>query len=69
LIAVPIKSFDSGDSNRDLHMVQVTRGGQFPMVSVRTRLPEAASTSPTIHADLEIQFAGQTAQYKQVSFE
>ena len=26
LIAVPVKSFDSGDSNRDLHMLQVTRG-------------------------------------------
>jgi hypothetical protein len=69
LIAVPVKSFDSGDSNRDLHMVQVTRGGQFPMVSVRTRLPEEASASATIHADLEIQFAGQTAKYKQVPFE
>ena len=69
LIAVPVKSFDSGDSNRDLHMLQVTRGAQFPMVSVRTRLPEAASASATIHADLEIQFAGQTAQYKQVAFQ
>ena len=69
LIAVPIKSFDSGDSNRDLHMLQVTRGGEFPMVSVRTRLPEAASASATIHADLEIEFAGQTAKYKDVSFQ
>ena len=69
LIAVAVKSFDSGDSNRDLHMLQVTRGAQFPMVTVRTRLPEAASISATIHADLEIQFAGQTAQYKQVPFE
>ena len=69
LIAVPVKSFDSGDSNRDLHMLQVTRGGQFPMVTVRTRLPEDASASATIHADLEIQFAGQTAKYKQVAFE
>src|SRR5579863_3292000 len=51
LIAVPVKSFDSGDSNRDLHMIQVTRGAQFPLVTVRTRLPEAASTSATIHAD------------------
>jgi hypothetical protein len=68
LIAVPVKSFDSGDSNRDLHMLQVTRGGQFPLVSVRTQLPEAASTSATIHADLEIQFAGQTATFKQVAF-
>src|SRR5579863_8857811 len=69
LIAVPVKSFDSGDSNRDLHMLQVTRGAQFPMVTVRTQLPETASGSATIHADLEIQFAGQTARYKQIPFE
>ena len=66
LIAVPVKSFDSGDSNRDLHMVQVTRGAEFPMVTVRTRLPDSAADSNTIRVDLEIQFAGQTAQYKQV---
>ncbi len=69
LIAVQVKTFDSGDSNRDLHMLQVTRGAQFPLVSVRTRLPEAAAESSTIHADLEIEFAGQTAQYKQVAFQ
>jgi hypothetical protein len=69
LIAVPVKSFDSGDSNRDLHMLQVTRGGQFPIVSVRTRLPENASGSATIHADLEVQFAGQTVKYDQVPFQ
>jgi len=69
LIAVPVKSFDSGDSNRDLHMIQVTRGAEFPMVTVRTRLPESASASATVQADLEIQFAGQTVQYKQVSFQ
>jgi hypothetical protein len=69
LIAVPVKSFDSGDSNRDLHMLQVTRGAKFPLVSVRTLLPEAASASATIHVDLEIEFAGQTAQYKQVPFQ
>ena len=68
LIAVPVKSFDSGDSNRDLHMLQATRGAQFPLITVRTRLPEEASGSAMIHADLEIQFAGQTAQYPQVPF-
>jgi hypothetical protein len=68
LIAVPVKSFDSGDSNRDLHMLQATRGAEFPLVTVRTRLPESASTSSTVNADLEIQFAGQTAQYKQIPF-
>src|ERR1700693_244306 len=69
LIAVPVKSFDSGDSNRDLHMIQVTRGAQFPMVTVRTKLPESASTSASINADLEVHFAGQTAQNKQVPFQ
>ena len=69
LIAVPVKSFDSGDSNRDLHMLQVARGGQFPMVTVRTQLSENASASATIHADLEVQFAGQTAKYNQVPFQ
>lgn len=69
LIAAPVKSFESGDSNRDLHMLQVTRGGQFPMVTVRTRLPETGADSATIHVDLEVQFAGQTATYKQVAFE
>ena len=69
LIAVAVKSFDSGDSNRDLHMLQVTRGAEFPLVTVRTRMPEAASTSPTINLDLEVQFAGQTFEYKQVPFQ
>jgi hypothetical protein len=69
LIAVPVKSFDSGDSNRDLHMLQATRGAQFPMVVVRTEFPEAATTSPTIYADLDVQFAGQTAHYKHVPFQ
>ena len=69
LIAVPVKSFDSGDSNRDLHMIQVTRGAEFPMVTVRTRLPESAASGSSVSADLEIQFAGQTVHYKQVSFQ
>ena len=69
LIAVPVKSFDSGDSNRDLHMIEDVRGAQFPMVVVRTHFPEAETTSPTIYADLEVQFAGQTAQYKHLAFQ
>src|SRR5881296_509144 len=46
LVAAPVKSFDSGDSNRDLHMLQVTRGAQFPMVTVRFHMPEEALTAP-----------------------
>jgi len=69
LIAIPVKSFDSRDSNRDLHMLQAAHGAQFPMVTVRIGLPEAALASATILCDLEIQFAGQTARYKQVAFQ
>jgi hypothetical protein len=69
LIAVPVKSFDSGDSNRDLHMLQVTRGAEYPMVTVRTRVPESTAEQSTIHADLDIEFAGQTVHYKDVPFQ
>lgn len=69
LIAAPVKSFDSGDSNRDLHMLQAAHGAQFPIVSVRLRAPESTSGSPMIHCDLEIDFAGQTAHYRQVPFQ
>jgi hypothetical protein len=69
LIAVPVKSFESGDSNRDLHMLQVTRGGQYPMVMVRTRLPEQAEQSGSVGASLEVEFAGQTAHYENVTFQ
>ena len=61
LIAVPVKSFDSGDSNRDVHMIQVVRGAEHPMATVRFHLPDSAASSPLVHADLQIELAGQTA--------
>ncbi len=69
LAAAPVKSFDSGDSNRDLHMLQATRGAENPMVVVRAHVPETALAASSIHADLEIQFAGQTVHYKDVPFQ
>jgi hypothetical protein len=69
LIAAVVKSFDSGDSNRDLHMIQTTRGAQFPIISVRFRLPESALASPTLDCDLEVQFAGNTAHYAHIQFQ
>jgi hypothetical protein len=69
LIAVPVKSFDSGDTNRDLHMIEATKGAQFPMILVRAHFPQAETAQQWIHADLEVQFAGQTAHYAKVPFE
>jgi hypothetical protein len=69
LVAAPVKTFDSGDTNRDEHMLQVTRGADFPVVSVRFRLPQSELNSPTIYCDLEVQFAGNTAHYTHVPFQ
>lgn len=69
LIAAPVKSFDSGDTNRDLHMIEATRGAQFPLVSVRTRFPESEIFGSTLYADLEVSFAGQTAHYQHIAFQ
>lgn len=69
LIAAPVKSFDSGDTNRDLHMLEATRGAQFPMVLVRTQFPQSDTAAATVYADLEVQFAGQTAHYSHVPFQ
>ena len=69
LIAAPVKSFDWKDTDRVLHMLEATRGAQFPMVVVRSRFPEAETASGTIYADLEVQFAGQTAHYSHVAFQ
>lgn len=69
LIAAPVKSFDSGDSNRDLHMLEVTRGAQYPLVVVRTRFPQAETQSATVYVDLDVQFAGHTAHYRHIPFQ
>jgi hypothetical protein len=69
LIAAPVKSFDSGDSNRDLHMLQATRGAQFPMVSVRTRLPESALNEGNLSLDLDVEFASQNVHYSHIPFQ
>lgn len=69
LIAAPVKSFESGDSNRDLHMIEAVRGAEFPMVIVRAQFPSAQLSSTAVDADLQVQFAGQTAHYSHVRFQ
>ncbi len=68
LAAAPVRSFQSGDSNRDLHMLQTVRGGRYPMVVVRTSLPAAELHPGMLRVNLQIQFAGHAHIYKQVPF-
>ncbi|MEO5667920.1 MAG: YceI family protein [Bdellovibrionota bacterium] len=63
LVAVPVKSFDSQNGNRDAHMVEVTKGAEFPLVTVRLNVtteprPQAADLKPTVT------FAGITGPMK-----
>lgn len=69
LIATPVKSFDSGDSNRDLHMLEVTRGGENPMVVVRTDFDERALSKNPVLLNFDIEFAGKKATYRDVPFD
>jgi hypothetical protein len=70
IVAVPVKSFDSGDSNRDLHMLQITKGADDPLIQVNVMFPTPSGKAipGKISADLEIQFAGQKVNYSKVKF-
>ncbi len=41
LVAAPVKSFVSSDSNRDLNMQTVLESARYPLITVRGKLPEA----------------------------
>ena len=70
LIAVPVKTFDSGDSNRDLHMIEVTKGALHPMIiaNARTPLIKPGETKKLL-IDFDIEFAGKKSVYSQVPFD
>lgn len=67
LVAAEVKSFKSGDNNRDLHMLQAVRGADFPLVSVKTSMPES-SMKGEFSADLTVNFGGEEVVYPGVKF-
>lgn len=67
LVAAPVNSFDSGDGNRDTHMVQTVRGVQFPMVKVSGILPTFPQ-GDTLIATINVELAGEKKSYSQVPF-
>lgn len=70
LIAVPVKSFESGDTNRDSHMLQVTKAGLYPMVVVRANGPVFAQAAlpRTIKLAATVEFAGKKVAYPELTF-
>ena len=67
LVACPVKTFASGDGNRDLHMMEVTRGATYPMVTVRAEWA-APLKAGEAKADVDVDFAGHQAHYAGVTF-
>lgn len=67
LIAVEVKTFDSGDSNRDLHMLETVRGALHPLLSVRSRFAPQANATGELMADLEVEFAGEKSTVRGVT--
>ncbi|MBI2569132.1 MAG: YceI family protein [Candidatus Schekmanbacteria bacterium] len=65
-IAVPVKTFESGDSNRDLHMQEITRAASFPLIDVKARFASAPEEGP-LTVSLEIAFAGRSRTYGAVA--
>ncbi|MDO9183273.1 MAG: hypothetical protein Q7U04_12745, partial [Bacteriovorax sp.] len=67
LVAAPIKSFQSKDSNRDLNMLSTTKADKFPLVVAKISTP-SEMTNGQIIADLEIEFSGVKHLYKSIVF-
>lgn len=68
LVAVPVKSFESGDGNRDNHMLEVTKAASFPMTTVKVSFDEPIQGTP-LDATLTVTFAGKTHIYEHVKIE
>src|SRR5262249_52477340 len=64
-----VKSFESGDPDRDVHTILATRGAQFPLVTLRMSMPDAALSAANFVCDVEVDYAGRTAKYGRVSFQ
>lgn len=71
LVAAPVRSFLSGDGNRDAHMWQVTKAGLHPLVQVRVSnlRPGEGRAPKTLLADAEAAFAGKTVKYPDLPLE
>lgn len=60
LVGVPVKSFVSGDSNRDSHMLEVTKAALHPMVVFKTEFPQEylRESGKTAEPTFRLSFAG-----------
>ena len=65
IIGVPLKDFDTGDTNRDFHMLEVMKAAQNPMVLVKVTFSEKIKLA-AFQADVEIDVAGSKKTYSKL---
>lgn len=63
LLAVPIKSFESSDSNRDLNMIQTTEASKYPIASAKGTFPKEVLTQQNAQIEAEVDFHGVKKSY------
>ena len=62
-ISVPVKSFISSDSDRDLTMLDVLEEPQFPLITVRGRVLEHQLKTPEFNVPARVIFHGVEREY------
>lgn len=67
LAGVPVKSFDSSNANRDAHMLEITKGLQFPLVTFHGKF---SAGQPPSELSGEAEFSGHrhTIQLKEIKW-
>lgn len=68
LVAAPLKSFQSKDSNRDLNMLKVTKADQFPLIVAKLKTKNAFINGQ-LPAEIEIDFSGIKKMYSNILLE
>lgn len=63
LLAIPVKSFDSGDSNRDLNMMNTVEAGTFPVVTAKGKFKKELWGPKDFIIDAIVNFHGVEASY------
>lgn len=63
LIAAPVKSFTSSDSNRDSNMLQTTEAAKFPVTSAKGKFPKTDLAKKDWTLPMTVDFHGVQQNY------
>lgn len=63
LLAVPVKTYTSSDSNRDLNMQTTVESGKYPLATARGKFPKSELSESSWKLPAEIEFHGVKKSY------